>query len=113
YMPVRMLGLMMSAIFAATIANMDTRLNKHAGLLIRNFYRHDLRKHASETESLFAGRITSFVFGILIILVAYIISKFGVGIFNLMNMFSAMVALPFIMPLIWGIVIKRTPSWAG
>jgi len=113
YMPVGMLGLMMSAIFAATMSNMDTGLNKNAGIFIRNFYRPYLRKHASETEYLFAGRITSFVFGILIILVAYIISKFGVGIFNVMNMFSAMVALPFIMPLIWGIVIKRTPSWAG
>ena len=113
YMPVGMLGLMMSAIFAATMSNMDTGLNKNAGIFIRNFYRPYLRKDASEKEYLFAGRITSFVFGLLIILVAYIISKFGVGIFAVMNDFSAMVALPFIMPLIWGIVIKRTPSWAG
>jgi SSS family solute:Na+ symporter len=54
------------------------------------------------------------VFGMLIILAAYIIAKFpGVGIFDVMNVFSAMVSLPFVMPLIWCIFIKRTPSWAG
>ena len=114
YMPVGMIGLMMSAIFAATMANMDTGLNKNAAIFVQNFYRPYLRKHASESEYMVVGRIASFVFGMLIILAAYLIAKFpGVGIFDVMNVFSAMVALPFIMPLIWGIVIKRTPSWAG
>jgi Na+/proline symporter len=113
-MPVGMIGLMMSAIFASTMANMDTGLNKNAGIFIQNFYRPCLRKHASEAEYLVAGKIASFVFGMLIILAAYIIAKFpNVGIFDVMNVFSAMVALPFIMPLIWCIVIKRTPSWTG
>ena len=113
-MPVGMTGLMLSAIFAATMSSMDTGLNKNAGIFIRNFYRPCLRKAASETEYLIAGRITSFVFGVLIILVAYGISRFpNMGIFDVMNLFSAMVAVPFILPLIWGIVIKRTPSWAG
>ena len=30
-----------------------------------------------------------------------------------MMLFSSMVAIPFLIPLIWGIVIKQTPSWAG
>ena len=113
YMPVGMIGLMMSAIFAATMANMDTGLNKNAAIFVQNFYRPVLRKHATEAEYMFAGRISSFVFGMLIILAAYIITKLRSDIFDVMNLFSAMVALPFIMPLIWGIVIKRTPSWAG
>ncbi|HTX21929.1 MAG TPA: hypothetical protein VMD27_08760 [Candidatus Aquilonibacter sp.] len=113
YMPVGMIGLMMSAIFAATMANMDTGLNKNAAIFVQNFYRPLLRKHASEAEYMVAGRVSSFVFGILIIVAAYIISLLGSDIFDVMNSFSAMVALPFIMPLIWGIVIKRTPPWAG
>ena len=114
YMPRGMIGLMMSAIFACTMSNMDTGLNKNAGIFVRNFYKPILRKHAQEREYVVAGRITSAVFGLAIILAAYGISKFpNVGIFDVMNVFSAMVALPFIMPLIWGIIIKRTPSWAG
>jgi SSS family solute:Na+ symporter len=112
-MPDGMIGLMMSAIFASTMATMDTGLNKNAGIFVQNFYRPFLRKHASETEYLFAGRIASFVFGVLIILMAYLFSKSQLGIFDIMNQFSSMVALPFILPLIWCIVVKRTPSWAG
>jgi SSS family transporter len=114
YMPVGMIGLMMSAIFAATMSNMDTGLNKNAGIFIRNFYRPYLRKGASEAEYLFAGRITTLVFGVLIILVAHAISRSpNTSIFDVMNVFSAMVAVPFVLPLIWGIVIRRAPSWAG
>ena len=114
YMPVGMIGLMMSAIFAATMSNMDTGLNKNAGIFIRNFYRPYLRKGATETEYLLAGRITTLVFGVLIILVAHAISRVpNMGIFDVMNVFSAMVAVPFVLPLIWGIVIRRTPPWAG
>jgi SSS family solute:Na+ symporter len=113
-MPVGMIGLMMSAIFASTMATMDTGLNKNAGIFVRNFYMPVLRKHAHEKEYMVASKIASFVFGLLIILAAYIIAKFpNVGIFDVMNVFSAMVALPFILPLIWCIVIKRTPSWSG
>jgi Na+/proline symporter len=112
-MPVGMIGLMMSAIFASTMATMDTGLNKNAGIFVRNFYMPVLRKHAKETEYMIASKVASFVFGILIILVAYGFSKSQLGIFDIMNQFSSMVALPFVLPLIWCIVIKRTPSWAG
>ncbi|HTQ32470.1 MAG TPA: hypothetical protein VMI53_14770, partial [Opitutaceae bacterium] len=113
-MPDGMIGLMMSAIFASTMATMDTGLNKNAGIFVRNFYMPVLRKRAQEKEYMIASRVASFVFGMLIILAAYIIARFpDVGIFDVMNVFSAMVALPFIMPLIWCIVIKRTPAWAG
>jgi hypothetical protein len=112
-MPVGMIGLMVSAIFASTMSNMDTGLSKNAGIFIRNFYKPYLRKHASETEYVIAGKMTSLVFGILIILAALMISKFQIGLFDTMNLFSSMVAIPFVIPLIWGIVIRRTPSWAG
>jgi SSS family solute:Na+ symporter len=112
-MPVGMIGLMMSAIFASTMATMDTGLNKNAGIFVRNFYMPILRKHAKETEYMVASKVASFVFGILIILVAYGFSKSQLGIFDIMNQFSSMVALPFVLPLIWCIVIKRTPAWAG
>jgi len=72
-----------------------------------------LRRRARETEYMIASKVASFVLGVLIILVAYAFSKSQLGIFDIMNQFSSMVALPFILPLIWCIFIKRTPSWAG
>ena len=113
-MPIGMIGLMVSAIFAATMSNMDTGLNNNAGIFIRNFYKPILRRHASEKEYLIAGKITSLIFGVFIILAALRIEQFQtVGLFDVMMYFSSMVAIPFVLPLILGVVIKRAPAWAG
>ena len=113
-MPMGMIGLMVSAIFAATMSNMDTGLNNNAGIFIRNFYKPVLRPLASEREYLIAGKATSLVFGVLIILAALRIEQFkGVGLFDVMMYFSSMVAIPFVIPLILGVMVKRAPPWAG
>jgi Na+/proline symporter len=113
-MPKGMIGLMVSAIFAATMSNMDTGLNKNAGIFVRNFYKPILRKHAAEKEYLVVGKVVSVVFGAMVILAALGFESIqGLGLFDIMMLFSAMIAIPFLIPLIWGIVIKRTPSWAA
>jgi solute:Na+ symporter, SSS family len=114
YLPMGMIGLMVSAIFAATMSPMDTGLNKNAGIFVRNFYKPILRKHASDTEYVVVGKIVSVVFGFMVIGVAIAIDQLeGVGLFDIMNNFSAGVTVPFVIPLIWGIIIKKTPSWSG
>ncbi|RPJ54518.1 MAG: transporter [Acidobacteria bacterium] len=113
-MPVGMIGLMVTAIFAATMSSMDTGLNKTAGIFLRNFYKPILRKQASEREYLVVGRVVSIFFGILVILCALIIETIpDFGLFDVMMLFSSMVAIPFVIPLIWAIIIKRSPSWSG
>jgi SSS family solute:Na+ symporter len=113
-MPLGMIGLMVSAIFAATMSNMDTGLNKNAGIFVRNFYKPILRPHASEKEQLVVGKTVSVIFGGMVIAAALGFESIqGLGLFDIMMLFSSMIAIPFLIPLIWGIVIKRTPSWSG
>ena len=113
-MPVGMIGLMAAAIFASTMDSMEPGLNKNAGIFVLNFYKPILRKQASDRECLVAGKIATVVFGVLVILAALMFERIqGVGLFDLMMLFSSMVAVPFLIPLIWGIVIKKTPSWSG
>src|SRR6185503_17880656 len=68
-MPVGMLGLLLSGIFAATMGQMDSGLNRNAGYFIKNFYQPLIRPHASERELLNVGRASTIVFGVLIIMV--------------------------------------------
>lgn len=112
-MPMGMIGLMVSAIFAATISSMDSGLNKNAGIFVRNFYKPILRKNASEKEYLIAGKIVSAVFGMFVISAALIISTSDLGLFDVMQLFSANVAIPFVIPLIWGFIIKKSPAWSA
>ncbi|MBU1101876.1 MAG: transporter [Bacteroidetes bacterium] len=113
-MPMGMIGLMVSAIFAATISSMDSGLNKNAGIFIRNFYKPILRQNAPESEYVFVGRMMSVFFGILVIISALFIENIQVfGLFDVMQLFSSMVAIPFVVPLIWGLIFKKTPKWIG
>jgi SSS family solute:Na+ symporter len=113
-MPKGMIGLMVSAIFAATMSNMDTGLNKNAGIFVRNFYKPILRSQASEREYLVVGKLVSVAFGALVVIAAVMFESIpNMGLFDVMMLFSSMIAIPYLIPLIWGIVIKRAPKWSA
>jgi SSS family solute:Na+ symporter len=113
-MPAGMIGLLVSGIFAATMSSMDSGLNRNAGFLVRNFYVVAIRPRAAESELLLVGKLATLLLGGLVILAALTFSSWkNVGLFDLMLRFGSLVALPYTVPLIWGIVVKRAPSWAG
>ena len=112
-LPIGMLGLLICGLFAATISSMDSGLNRNAGIFIRSFYQRVVKGTTSK-HLLVAGQIASLMFGLIIIMIAVYISKLeGMDLFNAMMMFSGMIAVPYIIPLFWGIVIKKTPAWSG
>jgi solute:Na+ symporter, SSS family len=114
HLPQGMIGLMVTAMFACTISNMDTGLNKNSGFFMRSFYMRIVRKNRSEKEYLLASRITTIVLGLLIILTAIGLNQLkGLSLFALMVNFSSMVAIPIAIPLIWGLFFRKAPSWAG
>lgn len=114
FMPAGMIGLLLSGIFAATMSAMDGGLNRNAGFFVKNFYQIVLRPKSNEKELLFAAKITTFIFGLLVICAASAFARWkDTNLFSLMQNYSALVAVPYSMPLVWGIVIKRAPSWAG
>jgi Na+/proline symporter len=113
-MPVGMLGLLLCALFAATISSMDSGLNRNAGIIVKNFYQPILRKAASAKELLVAGKIASALFGFLIILSALAIRSIkDFNLFEIMILFGSLIAIPYAMPLVWGIFFKGAPRWAA
>jgi len=113
-MPVGMLGLLLSGIFAATMGQMDGGLNRNAGYFIKNFYQVILRPRASEHELLLASKVSTVVFGIMIIFASWWFTTLQNNpLFTLMQRFSIWVGLPVAVPLIWGMFLRRAPSWAG
>lgn len=112
--PVGMMGLLVSGIFAATMSSMDSGLNKNAGVFIKNFYQPILRPAAPETELLKAGKITTVVLGLTVIMIAHFYSTLkNLTLFELMVKFQVLVSLPYVVPLVLGMLIKRTPGWTG
>jgi Na+/proline symporter len=112
--PVGMLGLLVSGVFAATMSSMDSGLNKNAGVFIKNFYQPLLRPQAGERELLRVGKITTVFLGCTVIGIALFYSRLrDLTLFELMLKFQILVSLPYVVPLVLGLLIRRTPGWAG
>ncbi|NNE59136.1 MAG: hypothetical protein HKN36_13600 [Hellea sp.] len=117
-LPVGLIGLIVVAILTATMSSMDTGLNTNVAILIKDIY-PKLQKRfqwqlKSETELLRYGRIYTWLMGVIIIFLAlYLAQQKGKGIFEIMLDVGALLMSPIQIPLMWGLFIRRTPSWAA
>ncbi len=113
-MPVGLLGLLMCAMFGATLTNMDAAVNKYVGVFVRSFYRPVLRPDASERRLLAVSKLCTLVFGAIIIVLAVVINTYRTSdVFTLLNQFMVSLALPLTIPVFFGLFVKRTPPWSG
>ncbi|CAM4462752.1 sodium:solute symporter family protein [Vibrio agarivorans] len=114
YMPAGMVGLLIAAMFAATMSSMDSGLNRNSGIFVKNFYEPILRPNATEKELVLVSKLTSTFFGISIILVALFINSLkGLSLFDTMMYVGALIGFPMTIPAFCGFFIKKTPDWAG
>lgn len=113
-MPVGMMGLLVSGIFAATMSSMDAGLNKNAGIFIKNFYQPYMKPQADEAHMLRVSRWTTIALGIIVIIVAVRMTELkGLGLFLMMQRVSILVGVPVTVPLLLGFLVKNTPPWSA
>ncbi len=115
-MPLGTVGLLLAGLFAASMSSMDSALNKNAGIIVRSVYQPYLAKRnrtVDERHLLKFSRLLSFVSGILVILMALFFKSLKeLSLFDLMMSVSAMIQVPLLIPLIFGLFIRKTPQWA-
>ena len=115
-MPVGTVGLLLAGLFAASMSSMDSALNKNTGIIVRSVYQPFLAKRGKQMDDkqlLRLSMLLSFISGILVIGMAlYFRSLKELSLFDLMMSLSAMIQVPLLVPLIVGLFIKKTPSWA-
>ena len=115
-MPVGTVGLLLAGLFAATMSSMDSALNKNSGIFVRSIYQPYLdkrKKTVSDASLLTISKLLSFFSGILVIALAlYFKSLKELSLFDLMMSLSAMIQVPILIPLLLGLLVKRTPVWA-
>ncbi|HYD85378.1 MAG TPA: hypothetical protein VEA63_15035, partial [Opitutus sp.] len=111
-LPVGLMGLMVTGIISATLSSMDHGLNRNAGVFVRSVYVPLIRPNAGEREQVLAGRISTLAFGGIVILTALLYSTWkDLGVFNLMFGFSALLGIPYAVPMVLCLFVKRVPDW--
>jgi Na+/proline symporter len=113
-LPRGMVGLLACAIFAASLTSINVVLSVNSSIFVKNIYHSIMRKNASDKELLIAGKITVAVLGTILCIVGI---KFNdlkeVPLFDLTLMVAGLIGTPLVIPVFWGIIIKKTPSWAS
>lgn len=107
-LPVGMLGLIIAAMFSATMGNLSSHFNVRASVLTNDVYRRLIRPHAGERELVSAGRAMTVVVGGLTILMGIVLAESSAQqLFDYMvSLFGGAVA-PLGLPLIVGLVSRR------
>jgi SSS family solute:Na+ symporter len=114
YMPAGMIGLLVAAMFAATMSSIDSGLNRNAGIFVKNFLQPVLFPEMTERTLMSVSRIASFGFGALIIgLALFMNSLKDLSLFDAMMYMSALLGFPQMIPSFLGFFIRRTPDWAA
>jgi len=117
-LPAGLIGLVVVAVLTATMSTVDTGLNSNVAILIKDIYPKLARKFKwepkSDSQLLRFGRVYTWAMGVLIIALALHLAKLeGKGIFEIMLDVGALLLIPIQIPLMWGLFIKQTPSWAA
>jgi SSS family transporter len=117
-LPAGMTGLMVVAIFAATMSSMDTGLNRNAAIIVNDIFPAVCRKLKikllSPEKLLLLGQVCTLGLGMVTICVALVLSqRKGVGIFEYMQTVNSVIAAPIAIPLFMGLFIRRAPYWSA
>ena len=113
-LPQGMMGLLIAGIFGATLSSLDASVNQGVGILVRNFYLPVVNPQCSEKKLLVISKISTGMFGIIIIGVGLVVSKLRtLPLFDLLNQLGVSLWLPLAIPMCLGLFYKRTPAWSS
>ncbi len=114
YMPAGMVGLLVAAMFAATMSSIDSGLNRNAGIVVKNFIKPVLVPNISEENLMRVSRVASVAFGVIIISIALFLNSMQeLSLFDAMLLLSALLGFPQMVPSFLGFFIRKTPDWAA
>jgi SSS family transporter len=112
-LPHGLIGVMLAAMFSATMANLSAQFNLKSAILTKDVYQSLFRKGAEEHELLVVGWITTLLIGGATTLIAVIMAASGQSVFQVMLKFNTLISLAYGPPALLGLVVRKTPSWSG
>ncbi len=112
-LPHGLIGVMLAAMFSATMANLSAQFNLKAAILTKDLYQALFRKNAGDRELLVTGWIMTFLVGSGTTVIAVIVARSGFSVFEVMLTFNTLAALAYGPPALLGLAVRRTPPWSG
>jgi uncharacterized sodium:solute symporter family permease YidK len=110
-LPAGLLGLLCFAIFGATVTALNSELNVMAQVIIKDVLKKWLEKYSEKTK-LLLSRVTIIVIMVMCAGISLKIRAFG-GAFKYLITVLGMTTLPTFVPMLLGLLYKKTPAWGS
>jgi Na+/proline symporter len=116
-LPAGLMGLMVVAMFSASVSSLDVALNRNAAMIVRDIipvFRRWLQwAEWSDQRQILAGKVATFFLGMVITLLALFYSSMReLSIFDFLLNVMGFLVLPIMVPMLLCLFIKKTASWA-
>ena len=113
YLPAGLVGLMIAAMFSATMSTLSGDFNVIASVLTEDVYHRLIRKDASPRNLMIIGRVTTLLAGTITILIGIVlVGTARTGLFEVMVALFSLFVGPMLLPMLAGLLSRRL-SWRG
>lgn len=109
-LPPGMLGLVVAALFAATMSVLSSGYNVMSAVLTLDVYQRWIRPRAGQKELVRAGRVLTAILGAIVLLLALLVSYYHWSIFDTMVDAFGFLLPPTVLPLLAGLISHRLSS---
>lgn len=106
-LPPGLMGVMIASMFAATMSSLNSEYNVIASVLSKDVYQRLINKNATDKQMLFVAKLSTVLIGLLVLLGGLFIKDFG-GAFEANKLFTGIFAIPLGVPLVLGIITRKT-----
>ncbi|WP_422082103.1 sodium:solute symporter family transporter [Ulvibacterium sp.] len=108
-LPAGLLGLMIAAMFSATMSSLNSEFNVMSAVLTNDIYKRLINPNASGKELISVARINILLVGAIVVLGSFYMGELG-GAFEANKLLTGLFAIPTAIPLILGLLFKKTNS---
>lgn len=113
YLPAGLMGLMIAAMFSATMSTLSGDYNVMASVITRDIYHRLFDKQASERRLVIVGRLATLLVGVLTIGIGVsLIATARKGLFEVMVTVFGLFVGPMLIPMLLGLLVRRV-TWRG
>ena len=112
-LPSGLVGIMLAAMFSATMSSLSGVFNMHASIISRDIFPTLFPRRAGEAEKLTVAWAATFAVGAAIVAIALAMAAGRHSVFGAMVTFNTVMSLAYGPPALLGLVVKRTPAWSG
>jgi SSS family solute:Na+ symporter len=113
FLPAGLMGLMIAAMFSATMSTLSGDYNVAASVITEDIYRRLFDRNASQKRLMIVGRAATLLVGVLTTLVGVsLIATARKGLFEVMVTLFGLFVGPMLIPMLLGLLVRRV-TWRG